>query len=463
MKKIIFIVIFALFFIIGCSSLRVEKQSEVKNLRVEEGIKKIKLTWDTIKDKRVAKIEIKRNYDDFRKYFKRIRELSPNENSIEIEHPAYLLMEYKVSLKYKDGTESKGKSITATAKHDSVFLDEVDGRKMEIYLPPSYKKDKSKRYPVIYMHDGQSMFTTTYLGNNWEIDKIMDRLIAKDKVEESIVVAIYNRNRAEEYIPYEDKQQQKYGNFKKSKSKELGDFIEKKLIPYIDGKYRTIPTKENRAVVGCSTAGLYSLWEGINYSNLFSMIVSVSPSYELGNDKIFEEMKNTPKKNVKIWIDVGTSEWDPKPRKMIKILLSKGYVYGKDLFYYEVKDGEHFSTSWKERIEYPILLFKGKKLERKVVEIKPEVEVGVSSRTNELSEMVNPVAILDDGVKYSLLGSAEYFSLDNKAGNIDKWGNFKFLQNKDFEIEVKYGNIKKKIKIEKKEINNEEKRLGIRR
>ena len=64
-------------------------------------------------------------------------------------------------------------------------------RTLRIYLPPSYGSDTKRRYPVLYMHDGQNLFDakTAAYGTEWNIDEVADRLVRQGDMEEVIVVA----------------------------------------------------------------------------------------------------------------------------------------------------------------------------------------------------------------------------------------------------------------------------------
>src|SRR5512145_2939127 len=78
-------------------------------------------------------------------------------------------------------------------------------RTVRIYLPPSYPSAPRRRYPVLYVHDGQNVFSTA--GTNacfgwggWDLDHTADRLIAEGSMREILIVAVDNsRSRYGEY------------------------------------------------------------------------------------------------------------------------------------------------------------------------------------------------------------------------------------------------------------------------
>src|ERR1051325_4746374 len=70
-------------------------------------------------------------------------------------------------------------------------------RTVRIYLPPSYETAPNRRYPVLYLHDGQNVFTSAgpyaaFGWGNWGLDQTADRLSKEGKMQEIIMVAIDN-------------------------------------------------------------------------------------------------------------------------------------------------------------------------------------------------------------------------------------------------------------------------------
>jgi predicted alpha/beta superfamily hydrolase len=80
----------------------------------------------------------------------------------------------------------------------------VTPRTVEVWLPPHYQDTSSRRFPVIYMHDGQNLFhpQTAFLGRDWGINEALGWLSAERRVRAAIVVGIWNTpQRAQEYMP----------------------------------------------------------------------------------------------------------------------------------------------------------------------------------------------------------------------------------------------------------------------
>lgn len=167
------------------------------------------------------------------------------------------------------------------------FPDLERERTVRLYLPPGYSQS-SKRYPVLYMHDGQNLFdeATAYAGE-WQVDESLNEL-AKTGLE-LIVVGIDNggESRMQEYSPWYNAQ------FGEAEGEEYMALVVDVIKPYIDKHYRTMPDRESTAIMGSSMGGLishYGLWQ---YSDVFSKAGIFSPSYWYSED-VFSFTSETP-------------------------------------------------------------------------------------------------------------------------------------------------------------------------
>lgn len=225
-------------------------------------------------------------------------------------------------------------------------------RTIIVWLPPSYKKEKEKHYPVLYMHDGQNVFDpkTSYVGFDWRADETVTKLIKQNKIEEIIIVAIYNTSdRLDEYSDCH-----KGENYLK--------FIIYELVPFIDINYRTIRKKENTAVMGSSMGGLSSLLMVLKHFDYFSKAACLSSSFYFGNNKIFKLIDdyNFEKKHLKIYFDCG-EDGKKDAQRMFSSLISKGLSLGEDFDFFYDKGAVHSETAWANRLERPLLFLFGKK------------------------------------------------------------------------------------------------------
>jgi predicted alpha/beta superfamily hydrolase len=147
-------------------------------------------------------------------------------------------------------------------------------RQLRLYLPPGYATS-NKRYPVLYMHDGQNLFdTTTAYAGEWKVDETLDALAKEGKLE-LIVVGIDNgaEKRMTELNAWDNPQ------FGAGENRAYTDFIVKTVKPMIDRQYRTLPDRANTAIMGSSMGGLASHYALAQYPQVFSKAGVFSPAY----------------------------------------------------------------------------------------------------------------------------------------------------------------------------------------
>src|SRR5436190_6174599 len=161
-------------------------------------------------------------------------------------------------------------------------------RRVWIYLPPSYNSS-NKKYPVLYMHDGQNIFDdATSFSGEWGVDEALDTLGLKTK--ECIVVGIDNGSdkRLNEYCPYDFSLQS--GQKGKGEGDLYLQFLAKTLKPFVDKKYRTLKDSKNTFTAGSSMGGLISMYAVLKYPKTFGGAGVFSPAFWVG-PKIFDDIK----------------------------------------------------------------------------------------------------------------------------------------------------------------------------
>ncbi len=256
-------------------------------------------------------------------------------------------------------------SLTGTIKHHANFESKILGNKRNliVYLPPDYDKEPTRRYPVLYMHDGQNIFDgmTSYLPNKeWRADECAEALIRAKAIEPIIIVGVDNGQmaRADEYLPTRAKmgRDQEAGG----KADQYGDFLEKEVMPMIDREYRTKRGPKNTALCGSSFGGIITLYLGITRPNVYGRLGVVSPSLWWDQEIMRKKVEALPKKlDLKIWLDMGAQEGPgavATADRMHRALLDKGWVDGKDLLYYVDGFAEHNEDAWARRMA-PILMY----------------------------------------------------------------------------------------------------------
>ncbi|HEX6384163.1 MAG TPA: alpha/beta hydrolase-fold protein [Anaerolineae bacterium] len=247
---------------------------------------------------------------------------------------------------------------------------QLDNRRdILVYLPPSYEMS-DRRYPVLYMHDGQNLFddATSYAGE-WHVDETMERLSREEGLE-AIVVGIPNMGarRLDEYSPFATL---RHGGG-------LGDlylaFIVNTLKPLVDGHFRTLPDKSHTGLMGSSMGGLISLYGFFRHPTVFGFAGAMSPSLWFAQAAIFDYVEAAPFHPGKIYLDAGTREFgDSWPealtmrarsrryygrvRRLKRILASKGYRPLRDILHVEGQGANHNEAAWAVRLPAAIRFF----------------------------------------------------------------------------------------------------------
>lgn len=148
-------------------------------------------------------------------------------------------------------------------------------RTLRLCLPPSYASAPERRYPVIYMHDGQNLFdaATSYAGE-WGVDETLAALTAQTGFE-ALVVGIDNgaEKRNAEMAPVE------HPRIGKAEGPAYLDFIAKTVKPFIDAGWRTRPERAHTALIGSSMGGLISHAALLSHGEVFGRYGLFSPSY----------------------------------------------------------------------------------------------------------------------------------------------------------------------------------------
>lgn len=252
-------------------------------------------------------------------------------------------------------------TLTGNIKKHLKFRSKIleNRRDVLVYLPPGYRRFSRRRYPVLYMHDGQNVFdaATSFAGVEWGVDETAQRLISKGLIEPLIIVAVSNmgEDRIHEYAPTRGVYEHTAERKKRSRglARQYGDFLITELKPYIDKKYRTKREAEFTGLGGSSLGGLVTLAIGILYPQAFTRLIVMSPSVWWDDFSIFRLVDSIlDKPSLKIWLDTGTNEpgWE-QTRELCDLLVKKGWQALADLHYLEAKGADHSEGAWAARVD----------------------------------------------------------------------------------------------------------------
>ncbi len=216
-------------------------------------------------------------------------------------------------------------------------------RTIRLYLPPSYQHSE-KRYPVIYMHDGQNLFDVmTAFAGEWEVDEALNQLAEKQDFE-VIVVGIDNSGdfRMNELSPWENKR------FGEAQGKQYMDFIVEVVKPHIDSNFRTKADRLNTAIMGSDMGGLISHYAVHAYPEVFSKAGIFSPAYWYSQDVFSFTQFKKAQLDVRLYVMYGDKEGNgmiADTDKMQRQLKQQGHPRKNTLFK-RVPKGEHNEQLW---------------------------------------------------------------------------------------------------------------------
>jgi predicted alpha/beta superfamily hydrolase len=227
-----------------------------------------------------------------------------------------------------------------------------DDRAVSVYLPPQYMEDEQRRFPVLYLQDGQNLFDgrTSYLaGRTWNANTTADRLTEEGAIEPLILVGVANTGlrRMAEYTPTRDF---KMGG---GEGRSYGRLLMEELKPMIDRAYRTQPEPKNTGVGGSSLGGLISLYLGFAHPEVFGKVAVMSPSLWWDHRSILNAInQQATKPDLRIWLDMGTAEGARHLRDadmLERLLLQRGWKSGVDLVYVKAQGAVHDERAWSDR------------------------------------------------------------------------------------------------------------------
>ncbi len=293
-------------------------------------------------------------------------------------------------------TEQKDNSLKVNdGKIERISMMEseyVSARNIDVWLPSDY--DSSRKYSVLYMNDGQTLFdpAMSWLNDEWKVDETMGKLLKEKSIENTIVVGIWNseEGRVGDYFPqkpFESLPQSYVDSIKtalnkveytKDMMKDIHSdnylkFLVKELKPFIDEKYATIPDKEHTFIMGSSYGGLISMYAISEYPDVFEGAACLSTHWigTFSDNPIIAETfidyfgKHIPdSENHKIYFDYGTETLDqyyePYQLKIDSIMQLNGYLETNwKTLKFEGKN--HSEASWQDRLDIPLVFLLGKK------------------------------------------------------------------------------------------------------
>ena len=229
----------------------------------------------------------------------------------------------------------------------SFFIPQLGrSRRVWVYLPDDYHSSR-KKYPVLYMHDGQNVFdAATSFSGEWGVDEALDTLSAVWGT--AIVVAIDHggEKRLNEYAPFDGER------FGKGEGDAYLSFLVHTLKPFIEKKYRVKKCRRYRAIAGSSMGGLISFYALLQYPKVFGAAGVFSPAFWI-NPQIKELIPAKGKKvKARIFFYAGKEEGSEMVPDLLAVLqLMSRYSKARMISFIRT-GGTHSEAAWRK--EFPV-------------------------------------------------------------------------------------------------------------
>lgn len=247
--------------------------------------------------------------------------------------------------------DKKGESMVLKRE---IVIPELTGdkkRRLYIYLPEDYETS-GKRYPVLYMFDGQNVF----FDEDASFGKSMGMNDYMQLTNTPLIICAVQSNtegheRLSEYAPVDFV----YGPVGEIKAK--GDvymnWLVKTLKPFIDKEFRTLPEREHAAISGTSMGGLMALYGACVFGHVFKKAACLSASVWIAPEKILSVLKNgNIKKDAVVYIDYGSKEMKNHRESREALMRVTEFLMEKDVnvTLRIIPGGTHSEESWERQI-----------------------------------------------------------------------------------------------------------------
>ena len=178
-----------------------------------------------------------------------------------------------------------------------------------IALPPSFGKEPDRRYPVLFVLDGQWDFPlVATLSGGLRFDEVLPELL---------IVGLswggdspnYDALRSDDYLPTRAKGRD--GVEKGGGAPRFLTFLEQSVIPLLEREYRADP--QHRIIAGTSNGGLFTLYALFEKPELFWGYVAISPNVGWDNRAVFDKERAFRAGHAalgrRLWLSSGSAEW----------------------------------------------------------------------------------------------------------------------------------------------------------
>lgn len=248
--------------------------------------------------------------------------------------------------------------------HQENFRSEILGcrRRIFVHVPPGAETLRGPSLPVLYMQDGQNLFTGTCreVPWQWELDRVAEGLTRRGAMPRILIVGIANGPDRENEYTHVACPWMKAGG----RAERYLDFVTEEVMPWVRSRFPVSPLRTATGFGGSSLGGLLALYAAVARPRHFGVFLASSPSIWWGQYSIFAVLRHrhVDPRLVRLWVDVGRREMKGlhhegklyRPllayRRLDDVLRLCGFRPGVNYRYFEDRLGTHDERSWGRRM-----------------------------------------------------------------------------------------------------------------
>jgi enterochelin esterase-like enzyme len=278
-------------------------------------------------------------------------------------------------------TISVQQSPARTIEWTALVVPGIPDEHVTVWLPPGYDSNPARRYPVLYMWDGQNLFdpAKTHYGKAWMVQDVLAGLVASGKAEPHIVVGIWSPPGLDRYRVYAaQKLRQRVGDVVGTDMDRMagGPIASDAMLAWtadglkarVDREFRTRASAKDTTIVGASMGGLMACYALIERPDVFGRAGCVSSHFALADPELAAQHHPEIEKawsdylasrlgrpnGRRVWMDHGTKTLDayygPWQDALASDLSANGWVEGRDFAAHTYQGAEHDETFWRQRM-----------------------------------------------------------------------------------------------------------------
>ena len=231
-------------------------------------------------------------------------------------------------------------------------------RRITIWLPPGWRA-QPRRYPVLYLNDGQNLFETSraFAGQPWRVRETAAWLIRRKRIPPIVIVGIDHGDgrRGREYLPVED---ERNPGAKDPLGREYVEFVTREVLPFVRREYPVGAGASNTGFGGSSYGAIAALHTAMAKPGVFGRLLIESPSLYVGGEYILRRARLVRRWPSRVYLGVGTAETSREDRneetvgnvRKLEATLRRAGFGSRRLRVIVEEGGTHSETAWARRL-----------------------------------------------------------------------------------------------------------------